>query len=269
MLPIYQAISFNRVITKGGRTEPWVILVNAENSIKPYVVKIFKTDCINIRDSVANEVLGNILAKEFNLPVPNAALIDLSDDFINTIKDQNLLEILEDNDLRLKFGSELKDGFFNFDYTAYNLNDVRKIIDIDNVFAFDNLIRNRDRNGRLKPNILIKSNEAYLIDHELGFEELSLDIIDGIKQYKLDRGFCAYHIFYTFLKQSPIRIKKEYFNEFEEYLRRLDVNILNPYFRQLSDVGFSTKNHSLITAYLTGMKQNSVRFAENLKLVIQ
>lgn len=269
MLPIYKAISFNKVITKGGRTEPWVILVNAENSIRPYVVKIFKTDLINIRDSVANEVLGNILAKEFNLPVSNAALIDLSDDFINTIKDPKLLGILENNDLRLKFGSELKDGFFNFDYTAYTLSEVRKIIDIDNVFAFDNLIRNRDRNGQLKPNILIKSSEAFLIDHELGFEEISLDIIEGLKEYKLDRRFCVYHIFYTFLKQSPIKIKKEYFNEFEEYLRRLDVNVLIPYFKQLADVGFSTKNHSLIADYLGGMKQNSVRFAENLKAVIQ
>lgn len=259
LLPIYKAISFNKVITKGGRTEPWVILVNAGNTLKPYVVKLFKTELIQLRDSVANEVIGNVLAKEFNLPVPKAALIDLDENFLSTLRNQELLEILEDRDDRLKFGSELLEGYFNFDYNAYNLNDVRKIIDIDAVYAFDNLIRNADRNGQLKPNILIKSTEAYLIDHELGFE-LREGIVDDMNNWKWDRRFCDYHIFSKFLKNSAPKIKREYFHEFGEYLKYLNINNLMPYFNQLVNHGFSGNKHKLILDYLTKMKNNSSTF---------
>lgn len=267
MLPIYKAISFNRVITKGGRTEPWVILVNAGNTLKPYVVKLFKTELINLRDSVANEVIGNVLAKEFNLPVPNAALIDLDDDFVGTLRNQELLEILEDRDGRLKFGSELLEGYFNFDSKAYNLNDVRKIIDIDSVYAFDNLIRNADRNGVLKPNILIKSNDAFLIDHELGFE-IRDGIISEMMEWKWDKKFYEFHIFHNFLKTNPVKIKKEYFNEFEEYLKYLNVNNLDSYLTQLATNGFSTDKHKLIRNYLTEMKQNSSNFTNVMRSTI-
>lgn len=230
--------------------------MNAGNSLKPYVVKLFKTELIELRDSVANEVIGNILAREFNLPVPAAALIDLDMDFISTLRNQELLEILEDRDDRLKFGSELLEGYFNFDYKAYNLTDVRKIIDIDAVYAFDNLVRNRDRNGLLKPNILIKSSEAFLIDHELGFEDINEDIIRNMKKWEWDRKFCDFHIFYTFLKGSPARIKKEYFHEFGEYLKYLNINALDSYFEQLINCGFSGKKHPLIRDYLTEFKLN-------------
>jgi hypothetical protein len=268
LLPVYRAISFNKIITKGGRTNPWVILVNAGNTIKPYVVKLFETELIESRDSVANEVIGNVLAKEFNLPVPNAAFIDLDEDFIGTITNDSLLQILEAKDYRLKFGSELFEGYINFDYRAFSLSDVRKMIDIDSVYAFDNLIRNRDRNGQLKPNILIKSTDAVLIDHELAFENISDDIVNKMNGWDWDRKFCNYHIFFEFLKNSPFKAKKEYFNEFEEYLKYLDINKLNSYFNQLKIYGFSDSKHDIIRSYLTGMKQNSSNFVNVLRSTI-
>ncbi|HEX8677926.1 MAG TPA: hypothetical protein VF700_11930, partial [Segetibacter sp.] len=60
MLPIYKAISFQAILEKGGRTKPWLVLVNTQQSYEPYVVKLFDTDFIEKRDPVANEVLGNI-----------------------------------------------------------------------------------------------------------------------------------------------------------------------------------------------------------------
>ncbi|MGN6248892.1 MAG: HipA family kinase [Ginsengibacter sp.] len=261
MLPVYKAISFNKIIKKGGRTEPWIVIVNAGNTLKPYVVKLFESKLIETRDSVTNEVVGNVLAREFNIPVPNAALIDLDEDFVETIKDrEDLLQILDERDYRIKFGSELLEGYFNFDYKAFSLKDVRKIIDIDNVYAFDNLIRNRDRNGVLKPNILIKSTNAFLIDHELGFEDINDGIVNDMKNWKWDRRFCDYHIFYNFLKNSPVKIKKEYFHEFGEYLKYLNVSTLEPYFSQLVGLGFNGNKHKLIQDYLSKMKQNSSNF---------
>lgn len=264
MLPVYKGVSFNRVITKGGRTFPWVILVNAENSLVPYVVKLFETPLIDLRDSVTNEVVGNVLAKEFNLPVPKAALIDLDNDFISTLRDFTLIDRLEQVDQRIKFGTELLEGYYNFDRTAFTLNDVRKTIDIDSVFAFDNLIRNADRNHELKPNILLKSNSAFLIDHELGFE-IQPGIVKKMMNWEWDEKFYKYHIFYNFLRNSPLRIKREYFHEFEEYLKYLNVNSLSPYFQQLISYGFSNKKHIVITNYLHEMKQNSSNFVNVMR----
>jgi hypothetical protein len=126
LLPIYKAISFNKIITKGGRTNPWVVLINANNNLKPYVVKLFETSLIEYRDSVANEVFGNVLAREFNLPVPNAALIDFDNAFLGTIRNQKLLEILDSRDTRLKFGSEMHEGYYNFDYKDFSSRDIKK-----------------------------------------------------------------------------------------------------------------------------------------------
>ncbi len=265
MLPVYKAISFSSIIKKGGRTEPWVMLVKADESIRPYVVKIFESDLIETRDSVTNEVLGNILAKEFNLPVPNAALIEFDENFISTIRNLSLLDLLDQRDSRLKFGSELLEGYINFDPSAFSLNDVRKIIDIDSVYAFDNLIRNADRKFKLKPNILIRSDKAFLIDHELGFERIGEEAINGMKEWNWDRKFCNYHIFEKHLKESPYKIKNEYFNEFEEYLKYLNIGTLAPYFNQLLTCGFSGKNHSLIRNYLTEMKNNSSKFVDVIR----
>ena len=265
MLPIYKAISFHSIIQKGGRTEPWVISVNANNTIKPYVVKLFTSDLIETRDSVTNEVLGNVLAREFNLPVPNAALIDLDESFLSTLRDMSLIDILDQRDSRLKFGSELLEGYYPFDSNAFSLNDVRKIIDIDSVYAFDNLIRNADRKSILKPNILIKSSEAFLIDHELGFERIDEKTINEVMNWAWDRKFCTYHIFEKFLKESTAKIQIEYFHEFEEYLKYLNIKTLSPYFEQLINYGFSNKNHSLIQNYLTEVKNNSSKFVDVIR----
>src|SRR5690349_19386216 len=115
MLPVYNAISFVRILEKGGRTKPWVVVVQTPTGLKSFVVKLFETSLIDYRDSVTNEVAGNILAKEFGLPVPNAALIDFDARFLNTIRNQELQETLLNRDKRLKFATEEQVGYSPFD----------------------------------------------------------------------------------------------------------------------------------------------------------
>lgn len=264
MLPVYQAISFQRILEKGGRTKPWVVLVSTPNGIKPYVVKLFETSLIDVKDSVTNEVLGNVLASEFDLKSPPAAYIDFSKDFLNTIRDEALFEILFTKDKRLKFGTELIEPNVPFDNSVFNGAEARRIIDIDTVFAFDYLIRNRDRT-RKPPNILINNDTGFLIDHELGFEitkNTSVEIFQQIiPSYQ-------YHVFYRYLKLSKSITKIDYFNEFEEYLRTLNVNVLNSYFKQLVDIGFSDKKRLIIENYLLEMKLNLSNFVKLMRAVI-
>lgn len=61
-------MSFNGIILEGGHSKPWVISVNAEGEPKPFVVKLYRTIDIDIRNKMAAETVlsnpqkfGNIL----------------------------------------------------------------------------------------------------------------------------------------------------------------------------------------------------------------
>lgn len=263
MLPVYKAISFRGIIQKGGRTKPWIILVQTDSGLEPYVVKLFETGLINFKDSVTNEVLGNVIAPEFNLSVPKAALIEMDDDFIHSIRNFEAVDILHSTDYRIKFGSELIDGSFQFNHVTFDVTEIKKLVEIDTVFAFDNLIRNSDRN-RGRSNILIKRPNSYLIDHEMSFE-IDDQTMDEVYKREWDSKYYSQHIFVNYLKESIFRHKKEYFGEFEECLRTLNLRKLQPYFSQLVQMGYSSDKHQLITDYLVKMKENSGKFVNILR----
>jgi hypothetical protein len=160
MLPVYRAISFDRIIDKGGRTHPWSVLVDTGAGIKPYVVKMFSAYAASQREHVCNEVLGNALARQFDLKVPQAAFIEMDMDFVMTISDFEAQQQFDLADERIKFGSELIEGNYLFN-PSFTKGQAAKMVELDSLFAFDNLIRNRDRNNG-KPNLLVKGSSAYL-----------------------------------------------------------------------------------------------------------
>jgi hypothetical protein len=266
MLPVYKAISFQRIIEKGGRTKPWLVLVDTGTDVKPYVMKLFTTDHINKRDAVCGEVLGNFLAKEFELPVPQAALIETDGAFTSTINDFDALETFDQRDDRIKFGCELLNGYNQLQSGAFDSGQFKRMIRIGSLFAFDNLIRNRDRNNS-KTNLLVRRNKAVLIDHELGFE-IEPNTIDEFRNFQWNPAFYQYHLAYRFIKNSWKETKIHYFDEFGECLKYLNVNKLDSYFKQLVNYGFSPAKHSVIRDYLTEIKANSSNFVNMLKGII-
>jgi len=248
---------------QGGRTKPWLILVETDNyGIQPYVMKLFDTINLNARDHVTAEVIGHVLAGEFDFNVPEAAFIEVDEDFLSTIKDDELLRIIEHKDSRLKFASALVNGNQLFN-SALEKKDVEKVLDIQTLFAFDNFIRNRDRNNN-KPNMLLKADELYLIDHEMGLELDDATIVD-FQAGNWDNRFLDYHVCHDYLYNASERAKAKYFGAFEEYLRNVNLNKLAPYFRQLNDLGYSDDRHSMIKDYFEEIKNNSTKFVNLLK----
>ena len=142
-MPIYEAISFQHILEKDGHSKPWVVMVNVEGSPKPYVVKLYKTADIEARNKMTAKVLGNVLANKFALKTPEAAIINFSDDFRMSLK-QNSEDILSEVDERPKFGSYLLEGA-----NTYNIDtkrsEVRNIVDLAILYAYDYFICNRDR----------------------------------------------------------------------------------------------------------------------------
>ena len=261
-MPIYKAISFQTVLS-GGRTKPWLVLVDTgENGVQPYVMKLFDSYNLDARDHVTAEVIGYVLTKEFDFNVPEAAFIEINEDFLSTIQNEEHYWLLERKDARLKFGSSLVDNAYLFDTRSEYPNPI-KLLDLQMLFAFDNLIRNRDRNN-YKPNLLIRDTEIYLIDHEMGLELTSQTIIDFKNEF-WDKRFADYHISVNYLKVWDKEIKTRYFETFEEYLKNLKLTVLETYFKQLGQLGFSTDRHILLREYFQEIKNNSAKFVRILK----
>ncbi len=80
-LPICNATSFNGVILKGGHSKPWVVSVKTANGLKPFVVKLYRTIDIEVRNKMAAEIFGCLFAKEFDLYTPESAIIEFTDEF--------------------------------------------------------------------------------------------------------------------------------------------------------------------------------------------
>lgn len=239
-LPVYEAIGFKDILDKGGHSKPWVVTVNVKGTPRPYVVKLYKTRDIDARNKMTAEVLGNVLAKEFNLRTPDAAIVNFSETFRMTLN-QDCESILAFLDERPKFGSLLIDGAYTFN-TQTKRNEVSKIIDPALLFAYDYFIGNRDRTLE-KQNLIVKNGAGYLIDHEMAleFEEARFEFD---KTLEMDHRY-KYHLFYNHLKKTR-KNKAHLFDEFEEYLRRLNIGILNPYFQQLEQMGFNTQKEHIL-----------------------
>lgn len=263
MLPIYKAQGFDKIIEGGGRTRPWLVLVFIESQPIPYVVKLYSKKDIDQSCSVANDVYSSILATHFELNTPKPALIEFTDNFIKSLP-LDIRAELEKKDGRIKFGCEFIDGAFAYEDTLQrgNLNKY----DFENIYIFDNLLRNADRRI-INPNILLKGTTAYLIDHES-----TLSVTENtITQFNESKWVYNHtnHIFYNHLKNSHINDKKSFFADFAKKLSKTDFNILDSYANQMFTFNHDNETNFLtIKDYLRTLQKNSDKFANLVRAYI-
>lgn len=268
-MQIYEAIIFDRIIESGGSTYPWiVVVVNHEQQLVKYVVKLFTERQMSQQNPIAKEVFGNVLAREFGLSVPDFSLINLGNAFCQTLNTDNK-NILNGKHQGLKFGCEYIDSA-----AIVNINNQKafwKSYDIGSIFAFDNLIGNIDRGGaRNKPNLLIKNEDFILIDHEQIFtfaddenfynDAIITDFHNGIWRYNAQQ-----HLFFPILRSLKNDEKENIFDTFHEHLNYLDVNLLDSSVQFLTKNNLPVGNYPLIKDYLIEVKTNSGRFINLLK----
>jgi hypothetical protein len=149
---------------KGGSSKPLLITAVDEKGVpKQYVMKLFKTNHIEQNYSVAKEIFVNEFAKEFDLSVPDYAIIKIDHNLLTEFFSEEEINKL---DKGYKFCSEFMSQYVIFN-PLLSLPFI-KDYDIENLFCFDNLVINVDRGGaRDKPNLLINDSDILLIDHEL------------------------------------------------------------------------------------------------------
>lgn len=262
MLNVYKATSVERIIESSlGHTKPWVVVVETNNSLKKYVVKLYTTDQIENDNCLSSEVFCNVLAKEFDLNVPEIALIDFSliENSLAPIFSKQYHEV----DNRLKFGTLEIYPSQTFKI-GLPKKSIKTKIEIDTLYAFDNLIRNADR-GNSKPNLLLSKRNAYLIDHEFALQSkniLNLDITQ--KDFAFEEKYTQKHIFHNYLLKNKKKDIKSYFASFTEYLKICNLGKLEKYNESLKEHDFDT-NLKEITNWLTHVKDNLYKFETILK----
>ncbi len=264
MLPQYQAESFIKELTKGGRTRPWLVQVLAEDRAVPYVVKLFSVAETNQQALLVREVMGSVLAREFELQRPEPALVHFGSLFKQTLSEEQRDRLIT-NDSRPKFGTLYLEGMPVFD-TKFHSQTLRKYADIETVFAFDVLIRNADRTLR-KPNLLVEDKQFWLIDHEISQDiptDFRIRFENGLLHFPYEN-----HIFYKYLKRKKPEEKRELFGTFAEYLYRLNPEVLNNYIQQVQDCGYSVEYTALLKAYLYYMKEKNAKFVAFLQNILQ
>jgi hypothetical protein len=267
LLPTYPALSFINELP-GGSTRPWAVFVLGANS-KPqkYAVKLFRDYHFNQYPAVANEVFGAVLANEFDLSSPGLALIEFSPAFVSA------LPATQQQQLRavpagLKIGSVFLEG--NYTSSPALVTRALEVYDQETIYAFDNLILNVDRRPD-KPNILLSASEAHLIDHEMAFT-VADSTMKQLRNQQWEHNYRG-HLFYAYLRTCvPAYLRargvgkiKSSFHTFGQYLAGMQPARLEPYQRQLEDLGYGFPTFDMLFRYLCYQKANASQFEELLR----
>ncbi|GAB3909706.1 hypothetical protein GCM10028803_47800 [Larkinella knui] len=270
-MKILEAISYLGPIRSGGSTKPWLVQVNDQGKITPYVVKLFTEKQTQQLHPVAKEAFGNVLAQEFDLNVPEFALVKFGDAFIHDLPEREALRLNEIPD-GLKFGS--------VEIPNAPIVDVRqqrsllKSYQIGSIFAFDNLIWNLDRGGaRNKPNLLIDDDTLILIDHEqiFPFANDTLSSDDYVMpSFERSAWFYPYynHLFYPLLERMPAADKAGAFETFQYFLENLSLNALDAAASDLTYAGIEIGNYAVIREHLSQTKARAGAFCKFLTTLI-
>ncbi|HRH34510.1 MAG TPA: hypothetical protein PKY12_05600 [Catalimonadaceae bacterium] len=253
MVSIVEAQTFIKVM-EGGTTLPWLVICQSDAGPKPYVVKLYKSNYTEQNEVIFRELVCSYLANQFDLATPEAVLVRMSPEFLSTLPERELDQYKQTSE-----GLKLGTAYIEPPYVNYSpalVLEFLKPYDLASVFAFDQSMLNKDRREG-KPNLLLKENDVYLIDHEICLEGLET----GLKQFKM--GLLPHqafdHLFLQVLQKLSPEEKQLCFDTFFEYLEKA-VN-----FDGIRQISFHLEDHEIpchsseeIYDYLCALKSSSI-----------
>lgn len=249
-----------RIEAKFGHTEPWIVLCEGADGLVAFVVKVFKEHHLREKPRVHGEFIGTWAAGEFDLLTPDVAWIKFDQTFILSLPKEISGSVDLDDD-RLKFGSRVLGPIQHFS-TGMPKGKFQKLIQLDTLYAFDNLIRNPDR-GSHKPNLLLREDSAYVIDHEYALE-IDVDTLSHFENLDIAGKFSTSHITFPYLSSSKENVKRNYFDMFLEYLRAFNLEDLEAVLREVTNEGYEAQLKPILE-YFRFVKGNPSIFVTALK----
>ena len=204
-VPILSAISLDREL-QSGRTKPCIFTCedNPNGTFAEYVVKL-KAGMDSREIGLSYELIASQLAILLDIPTPEPALIEIDPMLSEIISEPGLSAKIRGSS-GLNFGSKLIIPGFETWPIGKSIPSNLKILSAE-IFAFDALIQNPDRRVE-KPNVLWKSDDLYIIDHELGFS-FTLDVLPSKQPWKISNlNFLSKHLFYLQLKGQTLNLDR-------------------------------------------------------------
>jgi hypothetical protein len=227
MIQLLTAIHMHRMLTSG-RNRPVIFgCIDAEsNSAGDYVVKLSGAMDTRARGP-ASELIASSLAGHFGILRPQPAAVQLHPDLMKWLVSQrpDLAQVLRTS-TGLNFGTRLLT-----DVSIWPLGRTlpeAMLIPATQVFAFDALIANDDRR-RNNPNVLVRGDEIFVIDHEAAFSFLYVVGQRGTA-WDLRRRPFRDHVFYYQLRRQLIDVSL-----FMQRLAKLGDSLLESIARQVPD----------------------------------
>ena len=227
-----------------------------------YVVKL-KGSSEMWQGSSLHEILGSFIALELGFQIPEPVIVNISEDFVSTMRNRHDNFTIASASLGYNFGSVLQEGYQEMiPGQAINPELRGKLLDL---FALDVLIGNPDRRVD-KPNFLTNGKDLLIYDHELAFSFTQVLafarnptpwLILPADQEWLTRNFC-----YQLLKRNNY--------DFSNFVGRLAV--LEEAFWQKADQvipeEWKNEHFDVIKGYLTQVVEHRNQFAIELNRVL-
>jgi len=251
-------------ILSTGRTRPMIIRgACVQTGIKAeYVVKLKGSDEMYPGSSL-NEILASLIAMEMGFLTPEPVIVNITDEFLETMKHRHGNYMIASKSLGFNFGSSLEKGFQEVIPGQVISKELKeKLLDL---FAFDVFIGNTDRRVD-KPNFLSNGKDCLIFDHELAFSFVRLLsfarnpnpwlILEADLQW-LSNNFCFNH-----LKGNNF--------DFSNFATRLSVIDQAFWGKALSVIPgeWQTEQFDIIKAYLERIIENKNGFVSELNRVL-
>ena len=158
---------------KGGRTRPLLVACSDESGSQTQVVLKVRSGSIEEGSfgpcSLACELICSVLARAAGLTVPDYAIVEIEEDFVQSVTDRRDRERLLKN-LGENFGSVYQEDCARF-HPSRRL-DYEGQCGLESILASDDYVLNNDRQAS-NPNLLLRGDNLYLIDHSLCFPHLA------------------------------------------------------------------------------------------------
>lgn len=165
MLDLITAVRFDGRV-QSGRTVPCRLTCENAEGVEVEVVAKFSAGCDRGVGALVVEAISAMLAADLDLPVPEPYLVELTPEFISTLPDAKVADMVRRSS-PIAFGSKhLPPGYTSWPIGKSIPRDA--LATAAEIFAFDALIANDDRR-RENPNCLFNGTTLAIYDHEMAF----------------------------------------------------------------------------------------------------
>ena len=168
--PLRLATIEDRGITPGGQTRPGVYdTCDEQGQLKAVVLKLRQPDAAfgnghYAGTSLACELICAVLARAVGLNVPDYAIVDVTQDFVESLDDNPTRDLLLNN-IGPNFGSVYDDFLFEWE-AGEQVRSPVLIDQLEDILIFDAIVINIDR-YRSNTNLLYSHDLLVPIDHSL------------------------------------------------------------------------------------------------------